>query len=177
MSCAAALTVAASLSLQAHHNHTAEYDASSPVQLVGRIAKVEWINPHSFLEVQCPTPAGKVESWRVEVGSPSSLSQEQISREMLAIGTEVTINGFRAKNGSTRAWGLNVTFANGDIRRLDDTPPAGDPVTEAPPSLFARLMSSQPFLPYLLAGLPVAVLLVGLFLLRRPRRDTRSVPK
>ena len=171
------MLLAAAVSLSAHHNHTAEYDANTPVTLVGHIKKVEWVNPHGFLEIECPTQDGKLERWRVEVGAPTTLTQEGISREMLAIDTAITIQGYRAKNGSMRAWGLSMTFPDGATKRLDDTPPppAGGPVKQRAPSWLEQVMSSVPFAPYLVAVVPAAVLLVGLLIRRGRQRGSRSV--
>ena len=32
--------------LLAHHSFSAEYDATKPVQMIGVVTKVEWMNPH-----------------------------------------------------------------------------------------------------------------------------------
>lgn len=172
---AAALVLAASVSLGAHHALNAEYDSNAPVTLTGRIVRVEWTNPHSFLEVDCPTPDGQRARWRVEAGGPAALTEAGITREMLAVGTQVTINGFRAKNGSMAAWGGDITFASGETRALTDSRlKAVDDF--APPSRLEQLMSSYPFLPYLVGAAPVLVFLAGVIVLRR-RRGAGSVPQ
>ena len=168
---AAALMLAAGVSLQAHHSLTAEYDPAAPLTLKGRITKVELTNPHSFIELDAAMPDGKVESWRVEAGSPATLVKREITREMLAVGTVVTINGFHAKNGSRRAWGAEMTFADGRTIKL------GDEMTQVvsdedlrPPTFVENILLTLPFLPYLVAALPAVVLLVGLYIRRRPAR-------
>jgi hypothetical protein len=165
---AALLVLTAPISLTAHHSLTAEYDPNTPVTIVGRISKLEWINPHPFLGVECTTPEGGREHWRVETGAPGALEAAGVSRDLLAVGTAVTINGVRAKNGSLRAWGLEITFPDGSTKRLDARV---QPVSEdALPSLLERILVAQPALPYVVGALPVAVLLVGGLILwwRRP---------
>jgi hypothetical protein len=190
----AVLMLAASVSLRAHHARTAEYDTTAPVTLVGRITEVEWTNPHSFIEIDCKTPDGKIESWRVEVGPPFMLAKAGITRDLLAVGAIVTVDGVRAKNGSTRAWGVEMTFSNGTIKMVTDEPdgtgrlrdPASKergaeipltlhPIDVRPPSRFEQLVSSVPFLPYLVVAAPVIVLLAGLLVWRgRQRSNVRS---
>lgn len=164
---AALLVLTVPLSLTAHHALTAEYDPTVPVTIVGRISKLEWINPHPFLHVECTTPDGGRELWRVETGAPGALETAGVSRDLLAIGTAVTINGVRAKNGSLKAWGLEITFPDGSTKRLDSRVQT---VTEdAPPTLLERILIAQPGLPYVVGALPVAVLLVGGLILWRRR--------
>jgi hypothetical protein len=164
---AALLVLSAPISLTAHHSLTAEYDPKAPVTIVGRISKLEWINPHPFLYVECTTPDGGREHWRVETGAPGALETAGVSRDLLAIGTEVTINGVRAKNGSLRAWGLEITLPDGSTRRLDARVQA---VTEdIAPTLLERILVAQPVLPYIVGAVPVAVLLVGGLILWRRR--------
>lgn len=174
---ALALVLAASVWLPAHHNANAEYNSEAPVTLSGTITRIEWTNPHSFLELERKTPDGQPEKWRIEAAGPAALAKEQISRETLAVGTVVTINGWRAKNGTLRAWGVDVTLPNGATRKLTDSMLQAVDEELGPPSALARLTSSLPFLPYLVGALPVIVLVAGVIILRRRRRPTRSVPQ
>lgn len=173
---ATALVLAAAVSLAAHHSLTAEYDPNAPLTLVGKITRVEWTNPHAFFDLECPTPDGQVTHWRVEAGGPASLAENGVSRDRLAVGAAVTVNGFRAKNGTSKAWGSDIKFADGETRQLTDarTKPVDD---LGPASPFEELMSSLPFVPYLVAAAPVVVLLAGVLVLRRRRRSTGSVPQ
>ena len=171
----AMLIVAASVSLHAHHSLTAEYDPKAPITLIGRITKVEWTNPHAFLNLECKTEDGALEHWRVELGSPAVLSKAEIPREMVAIDSVVTIKGLRAKTAALRAWGMEITFPDGSTRQVNEEMEPDVPYVIAPPTFLERLMSSQPLLPYFVLAVPVVVLAAGLLILRRRRR--RSVPQ
>ena len=35
-----------------HHAFTAEFDANAPINITGKVVKVEWINPHAWVHVE-----------------------------------------------------------------------------------------------------------------------------
>jgi len=103
-------------SVSAHHAFAAEFDANKSVSFKGTITKMEWINPHTWLHVDVKKPDGTVENWAIEAGTPNVLFRRGFTKESLLPGTEVVVDGYQAKDGSNRAVGKNVTFADG--RRL-----------------------------------------------------------
>jgi Family of unknown function (DUF6152) len=116
----AALVLAAALAMSvplwAHHAFQAEFDDKTPVHLVGKVTKMEWINPHAWIHIDVTEPDGKVTSWMVECGSPNIMLRRGFTKESLEFGSEIVVEGYRAKNGSNRANGSSVTFKDG--RRL-----------------------------------------------------------
>jgi hypothetical protein len=84
------------------------------VLLRGKIVKVEWVNPHSWIHVEVVKPDGKKEIWMVEGGSPNSLFRRGVTRDSLQIGTEIIVDGYQARDyTSFRANGRNITFVDG----------------------------------------------------------------
>jgi hypothetical protein len=100
----------------AHHSFAAEFDANAPVVLKGTITKMEWINPHSWIHVEVKNPDGTVTEWMVEGGTPNTLFRRGFTREAVKSGMEITVEGYRAKNGANRANGRDLILADG--RRL-----------------------------------------------------------
>jgi hypothetical protein len=108
--------VAAAARTSAHHAFAAEFDASKPVKLQGTVVKMEWINPHTWIHLDVKTPKGATERWMIEGGPPNALYRRGFSQKSLPQGSEIVVEGFRAKDGSLRANGRDLTFADG--RRL-----------------------------------------------------------
>ena len=86
----------------------------SPLSWLRRtVAKVEWINPHSWIHVDVKSPDGKVERWMIEGGNPTVLMRRGLTRDSLPIGTEILVEGYRAKGNPFRANGRDLTFPDG----------------------------------------------------------------
>ena len=111
----------ATVSLRAHHAFSAEFDSTKPVTFKGTISKMEWTNPHVWLHLDVKKPDGTVESWAFEAGTPNVLFRRGFTKQSLAIGTEVVVDGYRSKDGARRANGRDLTFADGRKMFLGST--------------------------------------------------------
>jgi uncharacterized protein DUF6152 len=101
------------VSLRAHHAFAAEFDANKPVKFEGTVTKMQWLNPHVWLHMDVKTPDGSVESWAFEAGTPTVLFRRGFTKNSLLPGTRIVIDGYRAKDGSRRANGRDITFPDG----------------------------------------------------------------
>jgi hypothetical protein len=97
----------------AHHAFSAEFDARKPVTMTGAITKMVWSNPHVWLYLDVKMPDGVVENWGFEAGAPNVLFRRGFTRKSLEAGTIVKVDGYRAKDGSHRANGRDLTFSDG----------------------------------------------------------------
>jgi hypothetical protein len=102
--------------VSAHHAFAAEFDATKPIKLRGTVVKMEWINPHTWIHLDVKTSKGTVERWMIEGGPPNALYRRGFTQKSLPQGAEILVEGFRAKDGSLRGNGRDLTFADG--RRL-----------------------------------------------------------
>jgi hypothetical protein len=97
----------------AHHAFAAEFDQTKPIKVRGAVVKWELTNPHSWIHIEVKGPDGKAVTWMIEGASPNNLYRLGFTKESLPAGTEITVEGYQAKDGSTRAVGRNITFADG----------------------------------------------------------------
>jgi hypothetical protein len=138
------LAAAASAPALAHHAFGGEFDPNKPVLLKGKVTKIEWVNPHAWIHMEVPKADGpanceyaagqKCEVWMVEGGTPNTLLRRGITRDSLARGTEIVVDGYQTRDHSlTRANGRNVTFPDGRKLFLGSTG-TGAPTDGADPN-------------------------------------------
>jgi hypothetical protein len=97
----------------AHHPFAAEFDQNKPVTLTGTVTRVEWANPHVYTHLDVKDDQGKVVNWKVEMGSPDALTKAGWTKTTLTNGGNVTLQGWRAKDGTNYANAESMTMPNG----------------------------------------------------------------
>ena len=113
---AAALFAAFAVPSLAHHSFSAEFDESKPITLKGKVTKMEWINPHSWIHIDVVGEDGKTVPWMIEAGTPNTMVRRGFTRASLQTGAEIVVQGYLSKDGANRANGFSITFTDG--RRL-----------------------------------------------------------
>jgi Family of unknown function (DUF6152) len=117
----------------AHHSFSAEFDANQPVTLHGTIVRMEWINPHSWLHINVKGADGTTTEWMIEGATPNTLLRRGYTRDAVKPGTEITVEGYRAKNGANRANGRDLILPDGS-RLFMGSAGTGAPGESAEPS-------------------------------------------
>ena len=106
-------SVLAAAAVDAHHAFATEFDVESPVDLRGKVTKVELINPHSWIHIEVVGEDGTATTWMIEGGSPNALVRRGITRDSIPIGAELIVKGYQARDGTHRAVGRDLLFADG----------------------------------------------------------------
>ena len=97
----------------AHHSFAAEFDSTKPITISGCVTKLEWMNPHARFYLDVKDASGKVTNWEFELGSPNGLLRAGWTRSSLKIGDDVTVKGFRSKDGSNLVNAVSVSMSDG----------------------------------------------------------------
>ena len=100
-------------SVHAHHSFTAEFDQNKVVTIQGTLTKVEFTNPHGWLYLNVKGADGKVLNWAIETGAPMQLIRQGGDKKSLAVGTEIVVNGWLARDGSRTVNGRTIKFGDG----------------------------------------------------------------
>ena len=107
------LSLVAAAPVAAHHSFAAEFDAKAPVTLKGIVTQMDWVNPHSWIHLDVKNADGTVTSWMIEGGTPNTLLRRGFTKNSLKAGTELTVEGYRAKDGTNRANGRDLILPGG----------------------------------------------------------------
>lgn len=111
------LLVLTQLNVQSHHAFSSEFDVNRPISLRGKITRVEWINPHTWLHMDAVLEDGSIQPWMLEGGTPNTLLRAGLTRTLMEIGTDIHVYGYQSKDAECepkcRGSGRDVTFADG----------------------------------------------------------------
>jgi hypothetical protein len=113
---------------RAHHSFASEFSLEKPITMTGTVTKLDWINPHCYLELDAKDAQGSVtEHWRFEFGAPVALKKAGLRQEALAPGQTVTINGYAAKDRSKLGWVSKFTLSDGRVILITPDTNSGAP--------------------------------------------------
>ena len=111
----------------AHHSFAAEFDASQPVTLHGTVTGMEWINPHAWLHIDVKNEDGTTTAWMIEGATSNTLFRRGFTRDSVKAGMEITVEGYRSRNGANRANGRDLILPDGSRLFMGSPPGAGAP--------------------------------------------------
>src|SRR5246500_3542369 len=103
-------------SVSAHHSVQSQFDIHKTISISGTVAKIEWINPHSYLTVNVKDNGGKIQKWAFELGGPGVLRRAGLSRADrggLKAGDEIVVTALASRDGSNSGWVQEVKVSDG----------------------------------------------------------------
>lgn len=111
--------VAVSVPVLAHHG-TAAYDLSKTVTVKGKVTKFNFINPHVQVYFEVTDEKGVAEPWQAELTSPNHLIRVGWTKETLKSGDDVTITGYRTKDGTNSIWIGKILLGTEELKLASD---------------------------------------------------------
>ena len=100
----------------AHHGG-GTFDSSRAVTLTGKLTKIDFINPHSWIYFDVTSADGKVAHHRCEMRSAHTLRRSGWTKETFKIGQSITIEGSPDRNDPTSCYLSTIILADGS--RMD----------------------------------------------------------
>lgn len=98
----------------AHHSF-AMFDQSKQLELKGTVSEFQWTNPHAFIHIDVPNPAGGMDSWQVELNSPNNLKRQGWKSSSVKPGDQVTLLLNPLKDGTKGGLFVAVTLPDGSV--------------------------------------------------------------
>ena len=90
----------AATSASAHHSVAGEFDTTRRTTLKGVITKIDWTNPHTYVNLDVVDDKGTVTSWRLESLPIAMMRKAGMTPEkVLGGGGQVVANVLLARDG------------------------------------------------------------------------------
>ncbi|HEY6455497.1 MAG TPA: DUF6152 family protein [Steroidobacteraceae bacterium] len=97
----------------AHHSFAVFFNTEQQlVKVSGVVKDFRFSNPHGIITVEVPKGGGTT-IWRAETNSPSMLRRRGWTPDSLHVGDRVTVEGWRARDGSQYLRMRAVRMADG----------------------------------------------------------------
>ena len=117
MLAAAALSV--STAALAHHG-LGRFDRTKPVEITGVIKSIDFVNPHSYLNLDVVGADGKTIAMRCEMRAATLLRRSGWSEEMFVAGAQAKIFGFGHRDDPASCYLEDIAIGDAPTRNRND---------------------------------------------------------
>jgi hypothetical protein len=116
----AILVLAGAAAASPHHSVSGQFDTSKQVTITGIISRVDWVNPHIYVQLDGKDESGNSGPWALETVPTAMARKAKLTKEMLAgkQGETVTVTGHPSRDGRKSAWVLKITYSDGHFFQL-----------------------------------------------------------
>ena len=119
-----AMLVTLSVPAVAHHS-AAAIDRTRSVTVSGTVKEFRWANPHSWIDLDVPNATGGVDTWSLEMTSPTFLLRAGWKSTTLKPGDKVSVTVRPMRTGEPGGLFVSVTLPDGRVLgERPATPPA-----------------------------------------------------
>ena len=109
---AIALLLASAATVSAHHGF-GTFELNKSVTYTGKLTRLEFINPHSWLYFEVTDANGKVTKHRCEMRSAHTLRRSGWKEDLFPVGQQVTIEAAPDRSDPQSCYLNTIRFANG----------------------------------------------------------------
>lgn len=98
----------------AHHSFAVFFDDKT-VAITGTVTEFRFTNPHGLISLAVADASGSVTPWVVETNAQTLLRRRGWTKETLAVGDVITVDGWLSRDGSNYLRMRGVTRADGTV--------------------------------------------------------------
>jgi hypothetical protein len=109
------LVVAVAAPASAHHSFAVYFDDQAIIEVTGSVTGFRFTNPHAIISFTVKHANGQVEPWRAETNAVTLLRRRGWTKDSLTVGETITVEGWRARDGSNYMRMRTVKRADGTI--------------------------------------------------------------
>ncbi len=102
----------------AHHSH-GNYDTTKFTNLKGKVAEIQWINPHSWIYLEVTDDKGETVVWALEGASVTQLARKGWTKDSIKAGDNITVRCNQLRDGTNGCLLGFVSVAGAPEKQFD----------------------------------------------------------
>jgi hypothetical protein len=115
----------------AAHHSAAGIDRNQSKTVTGVVKEFRWGNPHAWIDLDVPNDKGVVDTWSIEMTSPTFLLRAGWKSSTIKAGEKLSVTVRPFRDGTPGGLFVSVTLPDGRV--MTERPPAAA-VPAAPPA-------------------------------------------